>query len=33
MERVTFQSKGNTVVGNLFKPEGFARAPSTPRSS
>ena len=23
MERVTFQNKGNTVVGNLFKPEGF----------
>ena len=23
MERVTFQNKGNTVVGNLFKPDGF----------
>ena len=23
MEHVTFQNKGNTVVGNLFKPEGF----------
>src|SRR6516225_5138472 len=23
MERVTFQNKGNTVVGNLFKPEGY----------
>ena len=22
MEHVTFQNKGNTVVGNLFKPEG-----------
>ncbi|SEM62353.1 alpha/beta hydrolase [Streptacidiphilus jiangxiensis] len=23
MERVTFQNKGNTVVGNLFRPDGF----------
>jgi uncharacterized protein len=23
MERVTFQNKANTVVGDLFQPEGF----------
>lgn len=30
MERVTFQSKGNTVVGNLFKPAGFAQGTKYP---
>ncbi|MGW7426065.1 alpha/beta hydrolase [Streptomyces sp. NPDC054813] len=30
MERVTFQSKGNTVVGNLFKPEGFEQGTKYP---
>jgi hypothetical protein len=30
MERVTFQNKGNTVVGNLFKPEGFAQGTTYP---
>ncbi|MFD4509098.1 alpha/beta hydrolase [Streptomyces sp. NPDC058457] len=30
MERVTFQNKGNTVVGNLFKPAGFAQGTKHP---
>ena len=30
MERVSFQNKGNTVVGNLFKPEGSERGMKYP---
>jgi uncharacterized protein len=30
MERVTFQNKGNTVVGNLFKPAGFEQGTKYP---
>ena len=30
MERITFDNKGNTVVGNLFKPEGYARGTTYP---
>src|SRR5712691_9517385 len=30
MERVTFQNKGNTVVGNLFKPTGFEQGKKYP---
>ena len=30
MERITFQNKGNTVVGNLFKPEGFEQGTRYP---
>ncbi|MEU6194292.1 alpha/beta hydrolase [Streptomyces sp. NPDC047061] len=30
MERVTFQNKGNTVVGNLFKPAGFTQDTTYP---
>jgi fermentation-respiration switch protein FrsA (DUF1100 family) len=30
MERVTFQNKGNTVVGNLFRPAGFAQGTKYP---
>ncbi|MFE2068109.1 alpha/beta hydrolase [Streptomyces sp. NPDC059467] len=30
MERVTFQNKGNTVVGSLFKPAGFAQGTQYP---
>ncbi|MEZ0064426.1 fermentation-respiration switch protein FrsA (DUF1100 family) [Streptacidiphilus sp. MAP12-20] len=30
MERITFQNKGNTVVGNLFKPEGFQQGTTYP---
>ncbi|HKT02714.1 MAG TPA: alpha/beta hydrolase [Rugosimonospora sp.] len=30
MERITFQNKGNTVVGNLFKPDGFEQGTTYP---
>ncbi|WP_316770265.1 alpha/beta hydrolase [Streptomyces sasae] len=30
MERVTFENRGNTVVGNLFKPAGFAQGTRYP---
>jgi fermentation-respiration switch protein FrsA (DUF1100 family) len=30
MERVTFQNKGNTVVGNLFTPAGFEQGTKYP---
>lgn len=30
MERVTFQNKGNTVVGNLFKPDGVEQGAKYP---
>ncbi|MCZ0987812.1 alpha/beta hydrolase [Streptomyces diastatochromogenes] len=30
MEQVTFQNKGNTVVGNLFKPAGFEQGTTYP---
>jgi fermentation-respiration switch protein FrsA (DUF1100 family) len=30
MERITFDNKGNTVVGNLFKPEGFEQGTTYP---
>ena len=30
MERVTFQNKGNTVVGNLFKPDGVEQGTKYP---
>ncbi|WP_167449933.1 alpha/beta hydrolase [Streptomyces hyaluromycini] len=30
MDRVTFQNKGNTVVGNLFRPDGFEQGTAYP---
>ena len=30
MERITFQNKGNTVVGNLFRPDGFEQGTQYP---
>ncbi|WP_427925055.1 alpha/beta hydrolase [Streptomyces sp. cg40] len=30
MDRVTFQNKGNTVVGNLFRPDGFEQGTKYP---
>jgi len=30
MERVTFQNKGNTVVGNLSKPDGVEQGTKYP---
>jgi fermentation-respiration switch protein FrsA (DUF1100 family) len=30
MERITFENKGNAVVGNLFKPEGFSQGTKYP---
>ncbi|MEY9842566.1 alpha/beta hydrolase [Streptacidiphilus sp. EB103A] len=30
MERITFQNKGNTVVGNLFRPDGFQQGTRYP---